>query len=169
MRWSNVVQAVYNPSTSTLLLVASAGDTSTSAVVTLGATTATVALTNGQAAVPLTVHPSAANCSLRGTVTDAQGTTDFNVGDPSGPVIPFQVVAPAAAGDPYTVYPTRKVDVIGHYLTADVFLDLLYRIVAIHVAPGLQASTYTPLSLPAAESAALQALQAALAAIPNLT
>ena len=169
-----MIQATYNYASGTLLLVAGPGDTSTEATVTLAGTSVTVPLTGGQGTLPLAVDPSIAANSLRGTVANASGvTSDFNVGNPSGPVPadPLQLVAPSASGQPYNLYPTLYATLRAWSFGTDAAnlyaaLQDLYCMVGIlahamtaHLLPQATAASWAPITLSANEQNGLSDLQ----------
>lgn len=171
---------VYNGSTNVLTVVLQnppATGAPTTVTVALANATIPLTLADGQATLSLQVRPEITALSLRGTVSAAGvSTADFNVGDPAGLVAPFQVLQPAAQGDPYTVAPTLRSQLRAAYFGAQdplaaiqdlyAMVSLLVRWVTDHAVPALTAASFTPVVLSADEASAYKSLQGAVAELP---
>lgn len=170
----------YNATTATLTVVLQnppATGAPTTVTVALGGVSVPLTLASSQATMPLQVRPEIAPLSLRGTIS-ATGvpTSDFNVGDPAGLVAPFQLLQPAAAGDPYIVAPTLRRQLREAYFAAQdplaaiqdlyAMVSLLVRWVTDHDIPALTAASFAPVVLSANEASAYKSLQGAVAGLP---
>ncbi len=187
--------AQYSASTSTLtvsLVNPPATGAPTSLTLSLLGQGIAIPLTDGTGTLPLAVHPAVARANIAAQlsvpsaeqITPPIGTIFVQLGQSGGASLPLQLGAPAATGDPYTVWPTQKAVLRAYHFgllspvtalaaqTAAIqdlytMVSILAHLLSAHVLPSLTASTYTPISLSADEQNALADIQASVQ--PDLT
>ena len=174
-----MIQAIYNAVAGELTILAPG---QASASVSIAGTAATVALTNGQGTLPISLHASVSGAIVQATVngTDAAISADQMVLNLGGPAQqpggdPLQFIAPVAPATIWNVYPKHKATLRAYHSgllnpaqSADAqtgalqdlysIVGLLLHLVGQHIIPTLQQATWAPLTLDANQTNAVNDL-----------